>query len=255
MAKLKNPKREAFCLEYMKDRNSSAASIRAGYSPKNPNVTGPRLLADVSIAARIAELEAKFAEKAGISIEDTLRRYVSIATADRNELTSIEVSACRWCHGVDHEYQWRTEREFRAAMAAWSDLPDIKRLVSPMPTDDGGYGFTTRSAPVMECPECDGHGESHTRFHDTTRLSESGQTIFAGVKRTKDGIEVKTLDAQAALDQIARHLGMFDKDNRRTHDVTDKFADFLAAVNKRGSKAELTAERRAGAKGEGEADA
>lgn len=255
MAKLKNPKHEAFCLEYVKDRNATAAYIRAGYSAKTANQNVHAFMLKHGIPARIAELTDKIAAKAEFQAEDVLRRWVAIATADRNELTAIEVGACRWCHGADHEYQWRTEREFRAAVSAWSDLPDMKRVKTPMPTDDGGYGFTTRRVPVDDCPECDGRGESYTRFHDTTKLSEAGRSIYAGVKQTKDGLEIKTLDADKALDSIARHLGMYDKDNRRTHDVTDKFADFLAAVNKRGSKAELTAERRAGAKGEGEADA
>ena len=245
MAALPNPKHEAFCLEYMKDRNATAAYIRAGYSAKTANQNVHGFMLKYGIPARIAELEAEYAAEAGFEATDVLKRWVQIATADRNELTSIEVAACRWCHGADHAYQWRTRREFEAALSAWSQLPDAKRAAIPMPTDEGGYGFTTRAAPVETCPECDGRGAPYTRLRDTTTLSEAGRAIYAGVEETQHGVKIKTLEADHALDQIARHLGMFDKDNRRTVDVSDRLADLLDQINAKGSSAALTAARRA----------
>jgi hypothetical protein len=38
MGALRNPSHEAFCLEYMKDHNATAAYKRAGYSPKSDKV-------------------------------------------------------------------------------------------------------------------------------------------------------------------------------------------------------------------------
>jgi phage terminase small subunit len=244
MPKLKNPKRESFCLQYMKDRNATASYIRAGYAVKGSEQNAHRLISIDEVAARIAELTEKLAAKVEMQAEDVLRRYIAIATADRNELTSVEIGACRHCHSVDHAYHWRTPREFRAALGNWAGLSEAKQAIVPMPDDDGGYGFTTRAAPHTACPECDGRGASYPRIHDTTRLSDAGRTIYAGMKETTAGIEVKTLDADHALDQIARHLGMFDKDNQRTHGVTDALSALLDGINSRGSKAPLTAATR-----------
>ena len=49
-------RQERFCEEYMIDLNATQAAIRAGYSPKTAREHAPRLLANVSIQNRIAEL-------------------------------------------------------------------------------------------------------------------------------------------------------------------------------------------------------
>lgn len=56
-------KQSQFCIEYIKDYNSSAAAVRAGYSKKGANVSGPRLLSNVSIANKIKELQNKEGQK------------------------------------------------------------------------------------------------------------------------------------------------------------------------------------------------
>lgn len=49
-------KQARFCEEYMIDLNATQAAIRAGYSPKTANEQAARLLANVSIQNRIAQL-------------------------------------------------------------------------------------------------------------------------------------------------------------------------------------------------------
>ncbi len=51
-----NPKQEQFCQEYLIDLNGTQAATRAGYSEKTANEQGSRLLANVNIQIRIAEL-------------------------------------------------------------------------------------------------------------------------------------------------------------------------------------------------------
>lgn len=63
MAELKNKKHEKFCNEYIKDMNATQAAIRTGYSKNTANRIGSRLLSNVDIKARVAELrEAYFNE-------------------------------------------------------------------------------------------------------------------------------------------------------------------------------------------------
>ena len=60
MPELKNPRHERFCLFYYISGNAADAYRQAGFrSTKNANVTAPRLLANVGIQARIAEIKAE----------------------------------------------------------------------------------------------------------------------------------------------------------------------------------------------------
>ncbi|MFM9859099.1 terminase small subunit [Pseudoxanthobacter sp. M-2] len=45
---------------------------------------------------------------------------------------------------------------------------------------------------------------------DTTKLSPDAAALYAGVKTTKDGIEIKMHDQMAALEKLGRHLGVFE---------------------------------------------
>lgn len=63
MAALANKRHEKFCHEYIKDMNATQAAIRTGYSKNTANRIGSRLLSNVDIKTRVAELrEAYFNE-------------------------------------------------------------------------------------------------------------------------------------------------------------------------------------------------
>jgi phage terminase small subunit len=82
MADLKlTPKQEQFCQEYMIDLNATKAAERAGYSVKTANEQGSRLLANVSIQARMSELKTKRAEKIEVTQDYVLK--VIIDTIER----------------------------------------------------------------------------------------------------------------------------------------------------------------------------
>ena len=56
---------------------------------------------------------------------------------------------------------------------------------------------------------CDGFGQTRAAFKDTTKLSPAAQALFAGVKETQHGLEIKMNDQSKALELLARHIGMF----------------------------------------------
>jgi phage terminase small subunit len=56
-------------------------------------------------------------------------------------------------------------------------------------------------------------------MNDTRQLSRRAARLYAGVKTTKEGIEVKIHDQQAALVNVGKHLGMF-KDKSRSSNTT-----------------------------------
>ncbi len=58
-----NPKQEAFCQGVASGLSLTQAYIRAGYSEKGAGQGGERMLKNVDIANRVAELRAKVEEK------------------------------------------------------------------------------------------------------------------------------------------------------------------------------------------------
>ena len=66
-------KQARFCEEYMIDLNATQAAIRAGYSPKTANEQAARLLANVSIQNRIAQLQAEQSRRTGVSADRVVR--------------------------------------------------------------------------------------------------------------------------------------------------------------------------------------
>ncbi|GHU69849.1 hypothetical protein FACS1894184_14480 [Clostridia bacterium] len=74
-----SPKQEKFIAEYLIDLNASQAAIRAGYSARNANVEGARLLANVSISDEIARRSAELAKRTGYNQARVMRDLASVA--------------------------------------------------------------------------------------------------------------------------------------------------------------------------------
>ena len=197
------PKQAAFVAEYLVDLNATQAAIRAGYSAKTAGSVGAENLSKPEIAAAIAEAQQKRAERTEITQDKVLARYWQIATANANELVQFRRVCCRHCHGKGHGYQWRDEAEFADAVLAAQEG-------QPKPTDEGGYGYDKRMRPNAKCPRCYGEGYGEIFAADTRDVTGDALVLYAGVKQTQGGFEVKMHDQLAALQSVARHLGMFN---------------------------------------------
>lgn len=196
-------KQQRFIEEYLVDLNATQAAIRAGYSEKTAGFIGAENLKKPNIAAEIAKRRGELSEKTEITQEKVLERYWKLATANPNELSEFRRVPCRYCWGKNHAYQWRTEREFQAACdeAAAKD--------KPLPTDEGGYGYTRKREPNPDCPECDGFGWEKLILKDTRNLPPDALILLKSAKQTKDGLTIEVHDQTAALTNVAKHLGMF----------------------------------------------
>lgn len=73
-----NEKQKRFCDEYLIDLNATQAAIRAGYSPKTANEQGARLLANVSVQARLQEALKKRAARVEITQDRVLKEFAAI---------------------------------------------------------------------------------------------------------------------------------------------------------------------------------
>jgi phage terminase small subunit len=204
--------RERFCLEMLIDDNGAAAARRAGYSARRAKQMANELLAMPAIQARLAELRAERKKRLELEADDVLRELWTMAKADPRELIEYRVGACRYCHGTSHLYQ-RTPRERAEAFAEWE-----KKKEPPTFDELGGVGYNRNAAPHPDCPECNGLGEGFTIVKDQRNVSPAAARLLAGVKETKEGIEVKMHDPQAALVSVGKHLGMFtDKVDHTTN--------------------------------------
>lgn len=235
------PKQAAFVREYLVDLNATQAAIRAGYSARTANEQAARLLANVSVAAAIERAMAQRAERTEITQDMVLERWWQIATADPNEVIQFRRTCCRYCHGKKFEYQWVDEQEFAQALMSvrlTNEAEKAKKKPAPplaLPSDDGGFGFVRSDPPHPQCPKCRGEGTPDVYAHDTRLLKGSARLLYAGVKVTQSGFEMKVHDQMAALDKVARHLGMYK--DRVEVEVTDETSKILAEARKAARRA------------------
>lgn len=166
------------------------------------------------VLARIKEREEELAVAAELDAAWVLKQWRDIAIADPRELTALLVKPCPRC---------------------W---PDGLSLEEPNPLCD---------APIIDKETginfggCGGHGKVSVHLADTRKLSGPARRLFAGVKETKNGIEIKMRDQDAALANISRYLGMVVERKElsgpggspiamATVDVNDLTDDQLAAL-------------------------
>jgi len=180
-AKTLTTKQRLFVDEYIIDFNGTQAAIRAGYSVRTAQEQSSRLLSNVMVAEAIDEAIADRRKRLRIDADTVLWKWWQIANADYNELSSVRRVACGYCYGEN----------------------------ITMGDDDDAREIDPSREPNPDCGICRGEGSPHVHIADTSKLSPSAKLLYQGAKETKFGIEVMTADRMKALDNVARHLGMF----------------------------------------------
>jgi phage terminase small subunit len=217
-------KQRRFVDEYLVDLNATQAAIRAGYSERTANEQGNRLLAKVSVAAAIQDAMKRREKRTQITADMVLKRWWDMANVDVNELVEYRRDNCRHCWGLDHQYQW-TEAEYERAQNEAIDEG------KEQPDCIGGFGFVSTREPNPECPECAGDGRGKIHVHDSRRLKGAARHLYAGVQQGKDGLKVLLEDRGKALENVAKHLGMFG--DKRDDDSKALAAEKLRMENER----------------------
>lgn len=163
------PKQQRFVEEYLIDLNATQAAIRAGYSAKDADVQGPRLLGNVGIAAAIEKAMSKRAARTEITADQVVRELAKIGFSDIRK-------AVRWYSQTN--------------VAAVDDDADMEALVN-----EGAVRFAVANQVELV---------SSSEIDDDTAaaISEIGQTSTGALK-------VKLYDKRAALVDLGRHLGIF----------------------------------------------
>lgn len=219
------PKVERFIDEYLLDLNGTQAYLRShpGVTNMTARVEAARLLANPLVRERIAAARQKTSAKLEMTRETLLEQLGNIIAADARELMEFVVSCCRRCHGAGFEFQWVDASEFKAAVERakaehrekLANLQGEKPPAFVPPSDAGGYGFEVSANPHPHCPHCNGEGIGRTVFKDTRHLSPQAAALFAGVKQTKDGIQMLTHSKLDAIEKVAKHLGFYQQDNEQ----------------------------------------
>lgn len=171
------------------------------------------LMRNAQVSARVSELKAAISERAEVKAADVLREAYNILLADPRELVSYIVHCCRHCYGEGFRYQ-RTVFEFEADKRQHEiDVAngDAKGEFNPK----GGIGYDERLVPNQSCPSCFGRGVGRVQIADTRNVSKQAASLYAGVKQTKDGLEVKLHSKVDVMDKLFRHFGLYEADNKQ----------------------------------------
>ncbi len=188
-------------------RDQTRAAELAGFNKRSAAVRASIWLKDPRVKALIVEKTKALVEKFELTQADVLRDVFNVVKADARDLSEYRIGCCRYCHGIEFRYQM-TPQEYRNRLAAYMERHATKDpcgLAFPM---EGGVGYDKRKKPHKDCPECFGEGEGREVFKDSRSLSESARTLYSGVKRTKNGIEIMTRSKDKAVEMAARHTGV-----------------------------------------------
>lgn len=209
MTRRLTPQHETFCVEYAFDGSGGRAARAAGIS--NPGTARKQACAWLKwpeIQARIAELKAERIERLKIDQDELVRQWVEMANVDINEIVEYRRVNCRYCWGVDHEYQW-TPAEFRAAERKYARLSDAVKQRELPPDEIGGTDYDVTRTPCPECPECRGEGIGRMIFKDSRTLSPAARRLYEGMQIGKDGQKALHVDRAKLHEMIGRALGAF----------------------------------------------
>lgn len=207
------PRQQRFVQEYLVDLNGTQAAIRAGYSANTAAEQSYDLLRKPQIQRAIKEGQEKLQAKLEVNAERVVQRLAEIATADPRELVEVKVGCCRCCHGEGHRFQ-RTLLEMAHDRERWAEKGKVPEEFD----EQGGVGFNPLLPPHPECPNCGGDGESRTVLKDTRNLSPRAAALYAGAKQTKYGIEIQMHSQMEAWEKLAKHLGLYARDNFQRSD-------------------------------------
>ena len=192
--------------EFVATRNAGLAYRRA-YDPP-AHLSGAELWARARAALNnhhvqeyVSELTSQALTNVLISAQDIIQDWVDIVHADPNEIVAHVRVNCRFCHGIDHQFQW-IETEYYTAAANAIDLKQEP------PDCSGGFGYNGTLEPVGDCPSCFGMGIGEVRVADTTKLSPGARKLLKGIEVTKNGIKVMLHDQQEARNMIATCMGI-----------------------------------------------
>ena len=198
------PKEIAFVEAYLECFNGTRAwmAVHGAKTANSAAVLASECLRKTHVRAYLAKRMSKaFADSEGAKAR-LINTLQAVAYGDANELVEYKRDSCRYCHGIDHLYQYTPAEYKNAKQQAEADKCEFD--------DAGGVGFDPRREPHPDCPECHGEGKGRVMFKDSRNLSPAGLAIYAGAKVGKDGIEIKMASQEKARETLGRVLKLYE---------------------------------------------
>jgi phage terminase small subunit len=199
---LNNSRHERFAQEVAKGQSATAAYRAAGYEATGASVgiNAGRLLKNAKVRARVDEILAEGAERAGVTVERVVRELAKIGFSDIRKAMKWGETVMVPCAPEVADHFIRSdgkgiEEDFEA---------EVEEELEPQPR--GG---------ALKRRRVGADGVIAVRAHTPMALVASDQidedtaAAIAEVKQTREGLAFKLHDKLGALEKLGKHLGMF----------------------------------------------
>lgn len=232
-----------FCDHYLTHYNATQAIWDAGYKAANRNVAAVdahKMMQKPGVRQYIAaKMKAMFG-RLEEEQDKLLQTFTFAAYADPNELVEHRIDCCRFCYGDGNNYQFTPQEFQRHEEQHDRAVAEAKVSGEPEPEFDpkGGVGYNPNLSPNEDCPECFGRGRPETVIKDTRFLSPAALTLYAGMKESKDGIEIKLNSQEKARETLAKIRKLYEDNttvnlNFDAADLQAKFGDKMRKAHER----------------------
>lgn len=215
-----------------------------GCSHESASVNGSRMIARPSVKAEIARRRKERNVELNLSVADLLQELRNVVTADPRELMEYRRGACRFCHGYMNLYQ-RKPSEYKADLDAYKAANASAAAKAGGPALDplgehfdmqGGIGFNPNRKPVKTCPECFGEGAGYSYIKDSRTVSKAAARLYAGIKETTAGVEIRTRAVDKSVQLLMQNMGMLEPDPEKGKaTAADKAAEVRALLQQAGA--------------------
>lgn len=114
-----SPKQEAFCMGYAKSGNATQAYKDAGYRPRNDDIAAAaatRMLRNVKVAARIAEISAQIESHKIMDVEEMQQRLTAFARMETTDSEGIAIKAMDLLGKMQGVYLQRQEIDINGSI-------------------------------------------------------------------------------------------------------------------------------------------
>ena len=228
-----------------REKHDAAAAYKHVYgcNANTAKVNGSRLLKKRHVAAEIARRKTERNAELNLSVADLLQELRNVVTADPRELMEYRRGACRYCYGHQHLYQ-RTPAEYKRARDQYTTDNEAAAKRGDKALDplglafdmQGGIGFNPNKKAVRACPECFGEGAGYSYIKDSRTVSKAAARLYAGIKETANGVEIKTRAVDKSVQLLMQNMGMLEPDpDKGKSTPADKAAEVRALLQQAGA--------------------